>query len=257
MLNFRKVIREINRTLGLLLFFEVILNSIIFFLVVYLMLSLLNLYPNLAFIPTALFFLIKLYLNSRIDKKRMVEKEYKPLEEKLRTAADNMNESNPVIDELQEEVVHELKNVGISSFFNMRSVTMRIFLTMVLAFAIVFSTTLNLYVVDVTKLFNDAVDAVSGQGKRIIDTPIGELNQTNDIYGKSSLAMLGNQNLNIQIKPVNYEVSVRDSGDVEQKQFQEMFPKDAFVEQASAYEEKIPEEQQELVKSYFNELSKN
>ncbi len=54
---------------------------------------------------------------------------------------------------------------------------------------------------------------------------------------------------------MNYEVNVREEGDVEQKQFDEIFPKEVFIEGSSASDEKIPEEQQELVKSYFNKLA--
>ena len=70
-----------------------------------------------------------------------------------------------------------------------------------------------------------------------------------------TLAVLGNEEIDIRIKPTNYEVNVREEGDVEQKQFDEIFPREVAVEQASAFEEKIPEEQQELVKSYFNKLA--
>ena len=86
-------------------------------------------------------------------------------------------------------------------------------------------------------------------------TPIGEVNERNDIYGDSKLAVLGDQQIDIRIKPVNYEVSVREEGDVEQKQFDEIFPSQVDIKQSSAYEENIPQEQQELVKNYFNKLA--
>jgi len=94
-------------------------------------------------------------------------------------------------------------------------------------------------------------------------TPIGEVNERNDIYGDSKLAVLGDQQIDIRIKPVNYEVSVREEGDVEQKQFDEIFPSEenctqeqqVDINQSSAYEENIPPEQQELVKNYFNKLT--
>jgi hypothetical protein len=48
---------------------------------------------------------------------------------------------------------------------------------------------------------------------------------------------------------------VREEGDIDQKQFNEIFPSEVNVEQSSAFEEKIPEEQQELVKKYFDKLA--
>lgn len=257
MKKFRKAIREINSSIAFLMWFETVLNTIVFFLIVYLFLSMINVYPMAAAIPAAVFFFVRIFSKSRVDKKRMVEQEYKPLREKLRTAADNMKESNPVVDELQEEVVHDLKNVTLSSFLNTKSIFFKIAMTMVLSFAIVFTTTMNLYVVDFNSLIASIPDILEqtnpvNRGKT---APLGEINETDDIYGDSKLAVLGDDQIDIKIQPVNYEVSVREEGDLEQKQFDEMFPTEVAIEQSSAFEERIPEEQQELVKNYFNELA--
>ena len=83
----------------------------------------------------------------------------------------------------------------------------------------------------------------------------GEIKESDDIYGESKLAVLGNEEIDIRIRTVNYEVSVRQEGDLEQKQFDEIFPSEVNVEGTSAFEENIAEEQQELVKNYFNKLA--
>ena len=69
------------------------------------------------------------------------------------------------------------------------------------------------------------------------------------------MATLGDNPVDIKIKPVNYQVNVREEGDVEKKQFDEMFPNEVAIEQSSSSDEHIPEEQQELVKNYFNKLA--
>ena len=96
---------------------------------------------------------------------------------------------------------------------------------------------------------------MDGISRKSDNTLLGEINESEDIYGDSKLAILGNEQIDIKISPVNYEVNVREEGDVEQKQFDEIFPREIAVEQASAFEERIPEEQQELVKNYFNKLA--
>ena len=257
MKNFIKVIKEINRTLNFLIIFETIINAVIFFLVVYLLLSLINLYPILALIPAIVYFISRLYVNSKTDKRIAVERKYEPLKEKLRTAADNYKEDNPVVNELQDEVVHDLKHVGLSSFISTKRVSYKILTTILLSFAIVFATTLNLYIVDLNKFLSNLPEFLENINPlKIADTTLlGEINESEDIYGDSKLAVLGNQEIDIRIKPVNYEVNVREEGDVEQKQFDEIFPRDVNIEQASAFEENIPEEQQELVKKYFNKLA--
>jgi len=256
MKTFIKVVKEINNTLNFLIIFETVLNAAIFFLVVYLLLSLINLYPILAVIPAAVYFAARMYSNSKTDKRVIVENKYGPLKEKLRTAADNIDKENPVVNELQEEVIYDLKNVGLSSFISARQVSYKIFATILLSFAIVFATTMNLYIVDLNKFLGDMPNVISKLSlKRSANTPIGEVNESSDIYGDSKLAVLGDQQINIKIKPVNYEVSVREEGEVEQKQFDEIFPSQVDIKQSSAYEENIPQEQQELVKNYFNKLA--
>lgn len=256
MKNFIKVIREINRTLNFLIIFETILNTVIFFLVVYFLLSLVNLFPISALIPAVIYFAMRLYANSKKDKRKIVESKYEPLKEKLRTAADNINEDNPVVNELEEEVVHDLKHVGLSSFIQTKKVSYKIFTVIFLSFAIVFATTLDLYIVDLTKFLSNVPDMLENLNLRRADnTLLGEINESEDIYGESKLAVLGEEQITIKIKPVNYEVNVREEGDVEQRQFSGIFPREVNVEQASAFEENIATDQQELVKSYFNNLA--
>ncbi|MCH8003936.1 MAG: hypothetical protein IH934_04880 [Nanoarchaeota archaeon] len=253
---FIKAIKEINRTLNFIMVFESILNAAIFFLVVYFLLSLVNLFPILAIIPTIIYFVMRLYTNSKIDKRKIVESKYGPLKEKLRTAADNVKKENPVVNELEEEVMYDLKQVGLSSFIQTKQVYYKIFATIILSFAIVAATTLDLYIVDLGLFISNLPEIIDNINPRKSDNVLlGEINESDDIYGKSKLAILGNQQIDIRITPVNYEVNVREEGDVEQKQFDEIFPKEIAVDQASAFEEKIPEEEQELVKSYFNKLA--
>ena len=257
MKDFIKIIKEIKRTLNFLFVFETILNTAIFFLVVYLLLSLINLFPISALIPAAVYFIIKMYINFKKDKRIIVEGKYEPLKEKLRTAVDNFREENPVVEELEEEVVNDLKHVGLSSFIKTRVISYKIFTTILLSFAIVIATMMNLYIADLTDLFTNIPGMIDNyrMSKRGSNIPLGEINESEDIYGDSKLAVLGNQEIDIKIKPVNYEVNVREEGDVEQKQFDEIFPREVNVEQASAFEERIPEEEQELVKKYFNKIA--
>ena len=256
MKNFINVIKEIDRTLNMVFVFSSILNAAIFFLSVYLLLSIVNLYPILALIPAAVYFALRLYSRSKMDKRKIVESKYEPLKEKLRTAADNIKEDNPVINELEEEVVHDLKNVGLSSFIQTKEVSYKLFATIALSFVIVLTTTTNLYIIDLNEFLSTTIpEYLKGIPKLADGALFGEINESEDIYGESQVAVLGNEQIDIRISPVNYEVNVREEGDVEQKQFNEIFPSDVDVEQASAFEENIPEEQQELVKKYFDKLA--
>ena len=255
MKNFIKAVKEINRTLNFITVFDILLNSAIFFLVVYFLLSLVNLFPMFAIVPVVVYFVLRLAVKSRRDKRKMVESKYEPLKEKLRTAVDNIREENPVVNELEDDVMHDLKHVGLSSFIQTKQVMLKIFSVIILSFAIVFATEMGFYIVDLNEFLSNVPDFLDGISRRADNVMLGEINESQGIYGKSKLAVLGNEEIDIRIKPTNYEVNVREGGDVEQKQFDEIFPREVAVEQASAFEEKIPEEQQELVKSYFNKLA--
>ena len=76
-----------------------------------------------------------------------------------------------------------------------------------------------------------------------------------DIYGKKDVAKLGDKELNIRIKPVDFKVNVREEGESRQQKFETVFPKELAVKETVAYEENIPQEQQELVKNYFKKLA--
>ena len=255
MKNFINVIKEIDRTLNMVFVFSSILNAAIFFLSVYLLLSIVNLYPILALIPAAVYFALRLYSRSKMDKRKIVESKYEPLKEKLRTAADNIKEDNPVVNELEEEVVRDLKNVGWSSFIQTKEISSKLFATIALSFVIVLITTMNLYIIDLGSFLSTVPEYLKGIPKLADGSLLGEINESNDIYGDSQLAVLGNEQIDIRISPVNYEVSVREEGDVEKKKLNEIFQSDVDVEQASTFEENIPEEQQELVKKYFDKLA--
>ena len=256
MKNFIKVIREVDKTLNFFIVFDTILNTVIFFLIAYFLLSLVNLFPILALIPSAIYFAMRFCLSSKSDKRKAVESKYEPLKEKLRTAADNITKENPVVNELEEEVVYDLKHVCLSSFIQTKEVSYKLFAVILLSFAIVLATTMNLYIVDLNKFLSNVPDMLKNIDPRRADNiALGDINESEDIYGDSKLAILGNEEIDIRINPVNYEVNVREEGDVEQKQFDEIFPKEVMVEQASAFEERIPEEEQELVKKYFNKLA--
>ena len=256
MKDFTKVIKEINRTMDFFMFFESFLNAAIFFLAVYFLLSLVNLYPISALIPALIYLILRLYVHSHEDKRKIVESKYEPLKEKLRTAADNVNEDNPIVNELEEEVVRDLKNVGLSSFVQTRKISYKIFASMLLSIAIVLATTMNLYIVDLSNFLSGIPELIDALNPRKIAGNMDvNISESNGIYGESKLALLGDNPVDIRIKPVNYEVNVREEGDAEKKQFDEIFPSEVGIEQSSSSDEHIPEEQQELVKMYFDKLA--
>ena len=257
MKKFKNLIKEINKTLNELILFSIAINTILLFLGIYLFLALFNLYPASALLPAAIYFLIAAYKKMGSNKMKTVESKYDMLREKLRTAADNVDLENPVVDELQGEVMQEVKRVGISSFLNPKKLSYKIFVCVILAFTIVFISTFHLSFLDLENLLKEIPGLLENNpiGRRGSATSFDDVNLTDDIYGDKDLAVLGNDLINIKIKPANFKVSVKEGGKVEEKNFDEIFPGDVFIESSEVFDENVPLEEQELVKTYFKKIT--
>ena len=254
MKQFSSVVKEINRTLNELILFENIVNTTLVFLIFYFMLSIFDIYPLYALLPALLYLGFYSYISFRSYKPLIVESKYAPLREKLRTAADNINLNNPIAEELEYEVTSEMKNVGLSMFINPKVLSYKILAVMIISFIIIFVTTENLKLLEFAKQkVPDIFETKNLKG--VANLAATKLNTSDDIYGKGDVATLGDKELNIRIKPVDFKVNVKEEGDVRPQNFETVFPQDAVVKETVAYEENIPQEQQELVKNYFKKLA--
>ena len=254
MKQFQDVVREINRTLNEIILFENVVNTTLVFLGFYLILSVFDFRPLYALIPALLYLGFYSYISFKSSKPLIVESKYAPLREKLRTAADNIGMSNPIVDELEYEVTSEMKNVGLSMFINPRTLSYKIFAVMLLSFIIIFATTLNLKLLEFAK--HKVPDIFETKNLKGVGNFVAtKLNTSEDIYGKEDVAKLGDKELNIRIKPIDFKINVREEGDSNQQKFETVFPKELIVKETVAYEENIPQEQQELVKNYFKKLA--
>src|SRR3989338_1731689 len=253
MKQFSDVVKEINRTLNEIMMFENIVNTTLVFLVFYLLLSIFDFHPLYALIPALLYLGFYSYMNFKSSKPLIVESRYAPLREKLRTAADNIGRENPVVEELEYEVTTEMRNVGLSMFINPRTLSYKIFAVMLLSFLIIFTSTLNLKLLEFAK--QKVPDKFERSPKGVGNFVATKLETSEDIYGKEDVAKLGDKELNIRIKPVDFKVNVKEEGEAQQQRFETIFPKELAVKETVAYEENIPQEQQELVKNYFKKLA--
>jgi len=254
MKQFSNVVREINNTLNEIILFENIVNTTLVFLVFYLILAVLDFHPLLAFIPALAYLGFYSYMSSKSSKPLIIEGKYAPLREKLRTAADNIRMDNPIAEELEYEVTTEMRNVGLSMFINPKILSYKIFAVIILSFMIIFAATLDLKLLELARQkVPDIFDTKNLKG--VGNFVAVKLNTSEDIYGKNDVAKLGDKELNIRIKPVDFKVNVREEGEATQREFETVFPNELTVKETAAYEENIPQEQQELVKNYFKKLA--
>jgi hypothetical protein len=270
--RFKKVLKEVNFTLGNIVVFESMLNAVIIFLGFFLILIVVKFYPFLALIPAVIYAIIMSLVGiKKVKKKRavIVEKKHSPLNERLRTAVDNINMENPIVEALQDEVVSEMRNVKISNFVNKKFTSYRILVAVILCFMIIFVASKD-FAVDFKELGAKGRELMSAAyiiGGNEIGEAIGEIlaatggTSMDDIYGEESVANIGNEVLDVQIKPISYEINVRNVKDVEEREFEETLFEETCIDADAcspqeSYRNDYPKDQQELVKNYFLKIAK-
>lgn len=262
MKGFKKVLKEVNFIIDEVMAFDIVLSSVLIFLGFYLTLMLINLNPWYSLFPTLAYLLFLFYIDIHTNKYKIVENKYAPLYEKLRTAADNVNRENEVIEELQHEVVGDLHNVRVSSFVKIKRVSYKVLGSVILCLVILFASIYNVNFGDFSVAFDTVKDLIykeggAGEGGEGEDELVaGKGDGDGDIYGEESVAKLGGQEIKIKIKQGSLEVIGSEILEAPEREFEETFPDEIFTTASGGYEERITIENQKIVKNYFKELSK-
>jgi amino acid transporter len=232
MKNFDKAVKDIDFNFHNIIIFTNILNAVVILLLCSLVLTLFRYNMLYAVVPAVLYFIVSTIFKLRKKYYLDIEKEFPFLDEKLRTAVDH-----------------------------------KILSSILMSFLIVFLAVNNIYFD-----FSQLIDNLNGNNKPTEYTSLtgndsGDEEGTmmdvraaggitaEDIYGEEMIAQLGGKELDLVIKPSSYEVNLDDVEDAERVEFQNVFPDEIFSSSAESYQENIPKEQQELVKSYFEKIT--
>ena len=262
-------IKELKHAVTKSLLFSVILDALVIFLGIYLILSIFNISVILAFSITAAYMIVETTKRASINKIREVETYYPQLNEKLRTSAEYANTENPVVNELHQDVMMQLKGVEEAEFLDEKKALEKAGAIALLCFLILLlapmSIKLDFIDTAVEKVKTAAEVNVTfelGKGETSIGGPGGKkggakVESEEDIYGTASIAKLGDEELKLVIKPAGDTINIRQAKDVEQAEFTETQPKEVFAVSSAVYEEKIPKEQQDIVKNYFTAIAQS
>ncbi len=226
----------------------------------------LDIYPFFAILPAAMFLIITLYLDFEKNKAVMIEEKYPELHERLRTAFDHAPVENEVVNELHAEVMQEMKKVSVSSFIDTKKTTSKIGVIMGLCFIILLLAAIGINV-KLNMIFKDSglfgyPSSGDGSGSKG-DTPGAGGGEDKNIFGDEKVATLGDEELQLQLKTVSYEVlsgnNYKEPPDVN---FEETFPDTICADDPQGCgneqysEDKTPVEHAELVKNYFLNIAK-
>jgi hypothetical protein len=197
---------------------------------------------------------------------REIERKFPFLNEELRTAADNLNMENPVVQELHEEILEKIKKVDVGSFFDSKKTSSRVLFAVMLCFAVLFVATFNMnfdFKIMVENMPNYVYvgGGDSGQGDKASgDVRTAGSGGSEDILGEQDVAALGNEQLNIDIKQSGLEINLNDVEKPRKRYFQDLYPSDICINdkscrQAETYGDQLTKEQSEIVKSYFTKIT--
>jgi len=266
MKGFRKGLDEIYMELGKLRLFDHILDSLLIFLGIFILLMVTNISSMFAFIPGIAYGWYKIHndMIKKRDRVLWVEDKYPELDEKLRTAVDNIKLENPVVEELQDELYQDLKKVQVASFLDTKRTSLKLVGIVVLCFLILIFALFGIEFID----FNDAVVKMReyagggyGTGNSSLNPFSTGMAENENLFGNESVADIGNEVIDLEIELSGIEPTFIRSEEDASDEFEESFPSDvdlvaACREPPCIFENDIPIDQQELVKNYFIELSK-
>ncbi len=257
-----KALKELKKVLFILDFSGKFLNFLLILLFILLLSNLLNFPWIYAVILSTIYLIIVLTLSFFENKFLIVEGKVPELNEQLRTVADNVNRTNPIIDGLKEDVVKNMKKVKTSYFIDEKRIGVKIIILCGLAFLIVFLSFLNINFNFNGFNFN-VQETLNGIGIRNYSSEPVHLNfflsqgNLSDILGNKSIATLGNKDLLLTINPLESDADLSTVQKEESNEFnQPDFPKEIYTRYDASYNEKIAKENQKVVKTYFDQITR-
>lgn len=258
---FDKLIAEVRFTFASFAVFRLFLRLSLVFLVAYLVFAAIGIPWPLTIIPIIAYGVWMRRKLNKTDPFVEIEQKYPLLSEKLRAARDNTDEGNVFIFDLHKDVVRDIQKVRASSFFNTKKTRDDIIMIGFFAFMIIFLAPFHVQLfdfnVDIVNLDFDARFDIFGEGSggnggdSGFDPSEGGGAAFRDIYGESSIAVLGDEKVDVQLQLADAELDFTNIRAPEEREFQTVYPDDIEAVASSSFNEEIPQEQQEIVKNYY------
>jgi hypothetical protein len=200
----------------------------------------------------------------RRDKKQnifgIIETKYPSLEERLRTAYDNRNVRNTIVPGLLTYVVSATAEIHNSAVLNKKTLrfTVLFFLT---ASLVTTTTTVLEYRSTITPSdIQEVIEALpfipDNQGNTPITSSVDD-GDLSEIMGEPSVSIVEGEEVDLTLPPGS-ETGFTDTGE-EDNPLSEFNPSSSYdmgMMSSSAYYEQLPEGYEDIIKSYFEEITK-
>ncbi|MDO8555647.1 MAG: hypothetical protein Q7R96_00550 [Nanoarchaeota archaeon] len=258
MKTIERALGELRRALLLAKIFNNFVDLLLVFLASYLFFTIINITWYYSMIPTLIYAGFALRKKVQNIKYQEVEQRVPILKEKLRTAADNINKENIIVQQLQQEVLREMKYIKTSMFLQPFTNTLKMAALGMIAFAIVLTAALNVQIFDFNVVVNDLQAKLQGGNIYLKDLNITLQEGNENIYGEESILDYGSEELNLGMNTAEGNMDYSKEQAAQRLNFNGRYPtaQELKAVSDSAYvEKKLAKDDQELVKRYFNEIT--
>ena len=244
-----QLIQEVKTEITKIMVLTTFLDSVIVFFVLYFLLTVVHLFPITAIIPAAIFFVVRIVQKVKKIELRRVEDKNPTIKTMLRTAADNVMLDNYVVRELNRDLMKKMKKVASSSFIKFNKIALRMVIIVIFAFSVLFFAANDIHI---ARLDNFVIDRFSTPTRRMGLEIEGE----GYIYEDDDVTKLTGDMVDLELMPLSYQVDLSQVSDPTEKNFKTTFPKEIEAVRQEAFDDKIPKEQVEIVKNYFQHINK-
>ncbi len=237
--EFKKALQEIHTVRCIAQLFDVVIEGIFVFLAIYLFLSLINLYRQVAVVPALCFVFYRAWQVVTTRDFKRVEREHPELSERLRTAADSLHQNNIIVAKLQLSIIKTMRSIKISSFFHFKDLLKKLGYITGISFVIILVGVYNIQIVDMEGFIEGGwMDLRERLLKgHIIDSLLGSsIESINDDFALNNL-----NNVNTLRLQISQETLASD------------LPEELFGETKS-FEESYSKKKRIYIRNYFSKV---
>jgi hypothetical protein len=255
MKNIKFMFFEITVSSLIILLLDSLITAVAVFSVFYFLLIFFRIDVAIAIIAAIVFFIFSFVRKIRVNKVLKLEERYPSLYEKLRTSRDYVGVNNKVVNSLNNDVINNIKKADIDTFLNSKHMWIKVCaIILALMLTITFSS-FNVYFFDVNKAVAESpfTSKIIDFAKRIVDRN-ADLTAPPEYLDDPNLAKLGTDEMNISLNVFNTEIDPNKIDEPIKHDYQGQFPDTVGGYGQKAYEDKISEEDKEIIKKYFDKV---
>ena len=252
-------LREARRAVHRIAIFNSVIDTLVVLMLLLLGCTLLTLPRWYAALAAFVYFLVHTYGNLKDVNFTNIEKKFPSLDEQLITVADNWKEENEIVEALNQEVLHKMKDIRTSKFLNFGKLTRELCVMAIVSFIIIGSAAFNVEFLDFKETIKELREFKPFQEHDINQELLEyeESQNLSEILGDESIEELGQQQLELQLNPIMSDVDIGQIRPPEDRTFREVPPPEIRALTDVSFEEKIPKQYQRIVKTYFKEITRS